>query len=840
MKVKKLGWVILLATFVSFLYFSSSVLAHHAVRREVLVLHSYSPDYDWTKTEQQGIDSVFEHFKDQYKVRIEYMDTNHSPKLMQGELLKNLYKQKFANSYFSAVIVTDNAALNFLRLHRDELFPDVPIVFCGVNGFNLNMVKGLSGVTGVAEDNDFRGLFDLILKLHQNTKRLVVYGIEDDPSHIANIALIKKLIPELSIEIEIKEIPYVEAAIADVKNLPKDSIVMAVGSMKTSGGEGVNLQRVNELISEASPVPVYTAWDFGLNHGAVGGLVVSGKDQGRLAAEMALRILQGEKPEDIAIIQSVKNVYMFDYKQLSRFGLNRSKLPANSIIFNSPDLTYRVSREAMWATAFFLIALAAAVLVLTANIQRRKKAEAALTASEEKYSKAFRNCADVVGIARLSDGYYMEVSDAFFETFGYSREEVIDRSSTAVNSQNDHSFGLWLSATERNNLFNKLSKDGFLRNLETHWCTKSGEVRIGLYSAEVISINGEDCIVYVWHDITDSKRAEEALRTANDDLENKVYQRTLELSSLNEELIAINEELQAINDELHSEVDSRRKVEEKLAEANDELKRAFEELKAMQAYLVQSEKMAALGSLVAGVAHEINTPLGVGVTAASHLMQLTERFKEFCQNGNPRRQHLVEYLEDIEEAAAITYKNLERAAKLVHSFKQVSVDQSSEARRAFNVREYLDEILLSMQPQIKRTKLKINIDCERDVEIVGYPGAFAQVITNLVMNTLTHAFEPGDEGSISIRIERQDRQLVCTYSDNGKGMYQNVLAKIFDPFYTTKRGNGGTGLGLYIVYNIVTQKFNGTIKCESEPGRGTRFDIYLPLRKGGPADGKQK
>lgn len=843
MKIKYGCRLLLLILLVNLTVGLSLATAQNEGRKEVLVLHSYSPDYEWTQTEQQGIEGILKPLENQIKVRIEYMDSNHSPSLLQGTLLKQLYKEKFAHSAFSAIIVTDNAALEFLRVNRDELFPGVPVIFCGVNGYDEAMIRGFNDVTGVAEDNDFLGLFEIALQLHPKTKRIMIYGIPDDPSHIANVALIRKLLPEFKrqVAVEIREFPDIEDCISDIQTLPEDSLVIAVGSMRTKGGEGVNLQRANEMISAAVSVPVYTGWDFGLNHGAIGGLVVSGKDQGRLAAEITLRILNGEAPADIEILQHVKNVYMFDYKQLLRYDLVDRKLPEGAVIFNSPDFSYRVSREAYWTGAVALVVLVATTIILSANIRQRQRAEAALMASEEKYSKAFRNCADVVGIAKLSDGNYVEVSDAFFETFGYDRDEVIDKPSSAYiqDDSSDHSFRLWLSATERNQLFKKLGQDGFLKNHETHWCTKSGEIRVGLYSAEVMTINGEDCIVYVWHDITERKWAEEELRRVNDDLEHKVEHRTQELSSLNQELIAMNEELQAINEELHHEVEVRRRIEEKLADANDELKHAFDELKAMQAHLVQSEKMAALGNLVAGVAHEINTPLGVGVTAASHLKQLTDQFKDFCQNGAPRRQDLIDYLHDLEEAVTITLKNLERAAKLVYSFKQVSVDQSSEVRREFNISSYLAEILLSMQPQLKRTKHTVSVECHEELKLDGYPGAFAQIVTNLVMNSLTHAFDPGDEGRISIKVERKNNELLFSYSDNGKGMQQNVLAKIFDPFFTTKRGIGGTGLGLYVVYNIVTQQFNGTIKCESQLGQGTTFHIYLPIGKEGTLDGKR-
>lgn len=250
----------------------------------------------------------------------------------------------------------------------------------------------------------------------------------------------------------------------------------------------------------------------------------------------------------------------------------------------------------------------------------------------------------------------------------------------------------------------------------------------------------------------------------------------------------------------------------------------------MQDYLIQSEKMAALGGLVAGVAHEINTPVGVGVTAASHLKQITEQFRKLCTTGAPRRKDMTDYLEDMTEAADILLKNLERASQLIKSFKQVSVDQASETRRTFKARQYLSEVLLSMNPRLKKTWHEIRVDCDDNIEIDGYPGAFAQIITNLVMNSLVHAFEPDSVGMIDISIHKQADNIHLTYSDNGRGIPAEHLPKIFDPFFTTKRGCGGTGLGLSVVYNIVVQNFGGTIACTSEAGQGTTFSVQFPAQ----------
>lgn len=304
-------------------------------------------------------------------------------------------------------------------------------------------------------------------------------------------------------------------------------------------------------------------------------------------------------------------------------------------------------------------------------------------------------------------------------------------------------------------------------------------------------------------DITPRKVAEAALQQAYEQLEIKVELRT-------QDLLAMNEELQAVN---------------------DELQQALATLQQTQTQLIQAEKMASLGNLVAGIAHEINTPVGVGVTATSHLQKITMDFATLYEAGGLRRQDLQEYLLDCKEATTIIFSNLERASQLIQSFKQVSVDQSSEGKRIFNIKSYLGEILLSLQPKLKRTHHKVNITCEENLNINSFPGAFGQIITNLVMNSLIHAYDADSTGKIDIVVEKQGADTIfLSYSDDGKGMTPETVAKIFNPFFTTKRGMGGTGLGLYILYNIVTQQFGGTIQCVSEWGKGTKFVMVFPIR----------
>jgi len=268
-------------------------------------------------------------------------------------------------------------------------------------------------------------------------------------------------------------------------------------------------------------------------------------------------------------------------------------------------------------------------------------------------------------------------------------------------------------------------------------------------------------------------------------------------------------------------------VQEK-SRANDELQQALERLRQAQAQLVQSEKLASLGGLVAGVAHEINTPVGVGVTAASTLQAKAAQLQALYAAGTMSRSHLDRFISVAGEATRIILTNLSRAADLINSFKQVAVDQSSGERRRFELKGYLEEVLLSLGPQLRKSGHSVSTDCPEDLIVDSYPGALAQIVTNLFSNSMMHAYAPGQRGQISVQVREAGGRIELSYRDDGRGISPEHLPRVFDPFFTTRRGSGGSGLGMHIVYNLVTQMLGGTIELDSAPGRGVVVMVRFP------------
>jgi signal transduction histidine kinase len=414
------------------------------------------------------------------------------------------------------------------------------------------------------------------------------------------------------------------------------------------------------------------------------------------------------------------------------------------------------------------------------ELVERQRTEQALGVIQAKFSAIFDASPVAMSVSSFGGEFtLLDVNSAWVRVFARVRSNALGQSGIKI--------GIWRDLAVRQKALDILLSTGELSAYPA-WC-KRGEGLTDIFceiSGKVIVLGSESLLILVFEDITAKHRYEENILSLNASLEQRVGDRTQELSS------------------------------------------ALSRLTAAQAELVRTEKMAALGSLVAGVAHELNTPIGNSLTVASTLQDQARAFAGEMARGLTRSR-LDEYVTSTQDGADILMRGLRHAADLVSSFKQVAVDQTSANRRQFNLNEMVSEVLLTLGPSIRKTTHRVECSIPLDITLDSYPGPLGQVITNLINNALVHAFEGRERGTVSISAALQgSEQVLFLVRDDGVGIPEANIARVFDPFFTTKLGKGGSGLGLNIVFNLVQDVMGGSIQVESSNGQGSSFSIRVP------------
>ncbi|MEC4721065.1 PAS domain S-box protein [Noviherbaspirillum sp. CPCC 100848] len=419
----------------------------------------------------------------------------------------------------------------------------------------------------------------------------------------------------------------------------------------------------------------------------------------------------------------------------------------------------------------------------------RKRTEEKLLNSERRLSAIFEWSPVAMFVTEIRGRYAIkDVNHAFEQLFRRPRNSVVGRNSDELE--------LYCDVADRVSLVAGLERTGISQSQREIWMNRGDGGRVLVqFSAHTFSLNDESFAIVAFVDMTYKHSIENEIRELNANLEQRVVERT-----------------------------------EELQQANLELASAVQTLNIAQEELVRSEKLAALGSLVAGVAHELNTPIGNSLMVASTLADQTRTFTSAYEANGLKRSTLEAFIRDADRAGDILVRNLHRAANLVTGFKQVAVDQTSSQRREFSVAEAVSEIMLTLWPTLRKTSFVVKQDIPAALRMDSYPGPLGQVITNLVNNTLLHGFEGRQSGTVEISAEMAgDGWIEITVADDGVGIPQANLNRIFDPFFTTKLGAGGSGLGLNITHNIVTGILGGRIRVHSELGMGTTFVLSMPM-----------
>lgn len=414
---------------------------------------------------------------------------------------------------------------------------------------------------------------------------------------------------------------------------------------------------------------------------------------------------------------------------------------------------------------------------LNSELQQQMQA---LQNSEERFARLFNQNPLPCLVIRIADGHLLEANHAWERAFGWERQQVLGKSLEEIGCRifmgDDSGAGM--------PLFMEGAFDAYpllLRN-------KAGEVRSYLASGEVSDVEGERRLLLTMLDQTRRLQVEAELKNLNVTLEARVQERTAELSAMLQSLQQTQEEL------------------------------------------VHSEKMASLGSLVAGISHDLNTPIGNTMTVASTLQDRVREFNLLLAKGDLKKSALLDFLRSAEEMSDLLVRSCRRSTELISSFKQVAIDQASERRRKFDLRAVVEDVLVTLRPTIKHQPWVLESEVPAGMGCDSYPGPLGQVLTNLIQNACVHGFGDRGHGRVSIAAATPMAGWVrLTVSDDGVGMDGTTLARVFDPFFTTRLGQGGSGLGTSIAYRIVTSILGGAISVDSELGKGSCFTLIFPM-----------
>jgi PAS domain S-box-containing protein len=451
--------------------------------------------------------------------------------------------------------------------------------------------------------------------------------------------------------------------------------------------------------------------------------------------------------------------------------------------------TSRMERRVVF-TASVLVLFCLMAWILRSHIKKLRQSEISLRNSEFKFSEIFQHSPAPLSIMDFELKRVEAVNDAMLKLIGYSKEE-------ALGLLRNYKEKLWVDDARRREFVELLLTEHQVDDFEALIRRGDGKIINSVFSARLYDTGPDSKSMYILSqlDVTQQREVEQQIRELNAELEQRVSSRTYKLERSNAELAA-----------------------------------ALVSLKKMQSELIRSEKLASLGSLVAGIAHELNTPIGNAVTIASTIQDESKRLQSEVLDGKLRRGSFDHFLAQIAYGSDVLLRSLSRAADLIRSFKNVAVDQTSDQRRQFGLCQMLEEIVLTNAPLYRKSGYVVELELEPEIVMDSFPGALGQVVTNLIGNSVAHGFDGRSDGTMRIKTLRAaDEMVILSFTDDGIGIADDDLKKVFDPFFTTKLGQGGSGLGMNIVYNLVTEILGGIVSITSEIGQGTCVTMVLPL-----------
>jgi len=747
--------------------------------KKILILNSYQRGLSWTDDIDSGIADVLQRYSDNLDISYEYMDAKKYSGEQYLDKLFKLYSAKYSSSQFDAVITSDDDAFYFVQKHRKTLFAGVPVVFCGLNYLEPASIVEPDLTTGLMETINLVPTIDIMVKLQPDLRKIVAIH-DGTTSGMSNKLLLSRIVPKYpSLEFVFFEMSEMGALLENVGKLGRDSAVIFLGANRDAAGVNYSFERSCRLISKNSSVPVYGLWSFFLDNGIVGGKLIDGKTQGKIAANLVARIFSGEKPSSIPIIAEGPGAYMFDYSVMKKFGLDVGKLPSGSVIINYPNSSYSVGAGTVWTAIFLSAFMFLAIALLLVNIWRRKTAERELTEAKGKLEVALE-----------------QIEEAF-------REKSIDLNN--ARSMLDREKAEFIKM--RDELFESESRyKTIAENAYDIICETSIEGRYLFISRNIEDILGfkpSELLGDMYHNYIHPEDVENAKEAFVRVLEGRVMIGEVTIRHKNSKgdyiwlestgkLIRSTEGAPVAVVLVSRDITVRKRLEEEM---------------------LKTSKLESVGILAGGIAHDFNNIL---MTIVGNLNLAKRKIKQ------------DDKVHDL----------LTRAEKVAHRAKTLTDQLITFSKGGYPVKKMIDMGEL-LRESVQFVLIGSSIVCrffisEKAPMVEVDDGQISQVITNLVINAKQAM---SDDGSIEITVDHVEighrdgvaispgNYVRVQFRDHGTGIPAEIIDKIFDPFFTTKPE--GSGLGLSTSYSIM-KKHGGIITVESTPGAGSIFYLYFP------------
>ena len=848
--------------------------------KQILMITSYHQGDDWNDSIVSGVQAVFDKYNKRTVLFIEYLDIRRNDGDDHVQLFFDYLKGKYAKKNLDLIILSDDAAFNFFIDMHLHFFEDVPAVFCGINNFKPEILGARSNITGVNEEITLAETMEMAFHLFPDTKNIV--AVCDDKSAVGknNLNVFRNTADQFKDRAVFSEALNLKRTdVHDVLGkLPPDTLLLRLNNLLNAEENFVSIHETMAILSKEVALPIFTAWDFDMGLGAIGGVLVSAVEQGRKAAALSIRILEGASADDIPIIMESPNIPFIDYQQIKRFGLTLKDLPEGVHLMNRPDTLWGKYKYLILFVLCSLFSLMIIVVLQTLHLKKRYEIEKTLKASEDEIESIFRTAP--VGIGSVVNRVIKKVNNRMCEICGYEESELIGRSARIL-YPGDAEFEF--VGLEK---YDQITKHG-IGTVETCWQRKDGSLVDVLLSSTFVDVaDHAKEVTFTALDITDHKQAK-------NDLESQQKFLTAVFDNIEEAIVICDENgtIVQFNDaarRLHSLPEQPIKpqqwseyyslfkadgitplpVEEiplyraltgehvrdaeivvlnrnsslrhlvcngqrlknnagkiigAVAAMHDDTERRMAELeqKKLQTKLNQARKMESIGTLAGGIAHEFNNILTIIIGN-----------NELIMEDLPEKSLLRKNSKEI-RLAGLRARDIVRHL-LTFSKHDVSTKEAIEIKSV--VKESL-KLIRSTTPANIEIREKIAPNC---LPIYGDATQINQILINLCSNAIDAL--PISGGTIDIELcnsnsEENEAFLISklepgkyvklTVRDNGVGMDKKILERIFEPYFTTKGVGEGSGIGLAIVHGIV-KKHGGSIVCDSKKNQGTVFTILIP------------